>query len=110
MAAVARQLAEIHYQLEDGLTQIFRVTRMAGAEVVDAEPIKLLEVNENTVPSGVMPLHFGAAPASGISYPYIIVEVTPDEFRKIQSRELLLPEGWEIWEKMPRPFQPSVRT
>ena len=46
------------------------------AEVVRAEPIKLLEVNENTVAAGVMPLYFGPAPASGIPYPSVIVEVT----------------------------------
>jgi hypothetical protein len=50
-----------------------------------------------------MPLHFGPAPASGIPYPSVIVEVTPDEFKKIQSHELKLPEGWEIGEELARP-------
>jgi hypothetical protein len=100
---VAKELAKKHYELEAGLTQIFRITGKAAVEVVRAEPIKLLEVNENTVPSGVMPLHFGPAPASGITFPSVIVEVTPDEFRKIQLHELKLPEGWEIGEELPRP-------
>jgi uncharacterized Zn finger protein (UPF0148 family) len=102
-AEAAKELAKKHYEIETGLTQIFRVTGKAEVEVVRAEPIKLLEVNENTAPSGVMPLHFGPAPASGIFYPSIIVEVTPAEFKKIQSHELPLPTGWEHWEELPKP-------
>ncbi len=98
----AIELAQRHYELESGLTQIFRITDQAEASVVRAAPIKLLEVNENTVESGIMPLHFGPAPASGIPYSSIIVEVTPDEFEKIRSHELKLPEGWEIGEELPR--------
>jgi hypothetical protein len=43
-----------------------------------------------------MPLYFGPAPASGIPYPSVIVEVSPNEFKKIQSDELKLPEVWTI--------------
>jgi hypothetical protein len=67
------------------------------------EPIKLLEVNTNTVPSGVLPVQFGPAPASGIPYPTIIVEVAPEEFEKIQTHELKLPKGWQVGEEMPNP-------
>ena len=96
----AKRLAEKHYEVEDGLMQIFRLT--GKAEASRTEPIKLLEVNENTVSSGVMPLHFGAAPASGIAFPSIIVEVTPDEFTKIKAHELKLPKDWEIGEELPK--------
>src|SRR6202034_1318865 len=61
-ADAARELAKKHYEVEAGLTRIFRFTGKAEVENVRTEPIKLLEVNENTVPSGVMPLHFGPAP------------------------------------------------
>src|SRR5438046_1908095 len=102
-AEVAKELARKHYQVEAGLTQAFRITGKAEVEVVPAEPIKLLEVNENTIPSGVMPLHFGPAPASGIPYPSIIIEVTPDEFEKIKTHELKLPESWQIGEELHKP-------
>ena len=55
--------------------------------------------------SGIMPLHFGPAPAIGIPYSSTIIEVTPNEFRKIQSHELKLPEGWEIGEELPKPAE-----
>jgi hypothetical protein len=103
-AAVAVELAKKHYDLEDGLSQIF-VTVNAEDEAGRSEPIKLLEVNENTVESGIMPLHFGPAPAIGIPYSSTIIEVTPNEFRKIQSHELKLPEGWEIGEELPKPAE-----
>jgi hypothetical protein len=99
----AQVLANKHYDLDDGLTRIFRITGEPDTEVVRGEPIKLLEVNENTYAAGIRPLHFGPSPASGIPYPLIIVEVTPDEFRKIESSELKLPNGWTIGEEFLRP-------
>jgi hypothetical protein len=101
-ATASRVLAEKHYALDDGLTQIFRITDKAQVEAGRNEPIKLLMVNENTVEYGVMPLHFGPVPAIGIPYPSILIEVTPNEFQKIQSHELELPKGWEVEEELPR--------
>ena len=101
--AAAEVLAKKHYELETGLSHVFRITTSAKSEVIPSEPIKLLEVNENTVESGVMPLSFGPMPTRGINFPSTIIEVTPNEFRKIQARELRLPEGWQIREELPRP-------
>jgi len=50
-----------------------------------------------------MPLHFGPIPASGVPFPSVIVEVTPDEYERIQRRELKLPAGWENGEELPKP-------
>jgi hypothetical protein len=99
----AKELAAKHYQVEAGLKRIFRITGTAEVEAVPAEPIKLLEVNENTVPSGVMPLGFDAAPAAGIPFPSVIIEVTPSEFEQIQTKELKLPNGWGIADEIPKP-------
>jgi hypothetical protein len=99
----AKELATIHYEVEAGLTHIFLLNDKAEAQTIPADTIKLLEVNENTVESGIMPLHFGPAPASGIPFSSIIIEVTPNEFKRIQSNELKLPNGWEIGEALPRP-------
>jgi hypothetical protein len=98
----ALALAQKHYLVEAGMTQIFRITGDAAAEVRPAEPIKLLEVNENTVPSGILPIQFGPSPASGLHYSSVILEVTPDEYRKIQSEELRLPHGWRVGDPIPR--------
>jgi len=103
IASAAKDLAMKHYEIEDGLTTIFRLTDGADAQVVRGTPVKLLEVNVNTPEAGVIPLGFGPAPASGIPYASIIIEVTPKEFEKIRSNELKLPEGWSIGEEFPRP-------
>jgi hypothetical protein len=101
----ARDLAKKHFQVEAGLTHVIRIGGSAEVEFRPNEPIKLLEVNENTVPSGIMPLQFGPSPASGIHYSSVIVEVTPDEYEKIQTGELGLPEGWTLGEEIPKTNQ-----
>src|SRR4051794_26208990 len=99
----SRKPAEAHYREEPGITQIYRITGGAEAEVRPNEPINLLEVNENTIPSGIMPLGFGPTSAHGFRYPSIIVEVTPEEFERIQSQELVLPGGWEVGDLVEKP-------
>lgn len=102
-ARVARELARKHYEVEPALMRVIRFSGSPQIEALPAEPIKLLEVNDATVPSGVMPLHFGPAFASGILYPSVIIEVTPEEYRKIEAQELKLPEGWSVAEELPKP-------
>jgi hypothetical protein len=94
----ARRLAQAHYLVEPGLVSVFR---LAGPAETDAEPIKLLEVNRDTVPTGIMPLGFDAAPERGILYPSVIVEVTPEEYEQIRSGALALPNGWRIGDDIP---------
>lgn len=102
-AEAARALARLHFQLEPELARIFTVCEMPEKEQLPTSPIKLLEVSASTIPSGVMPLHFGPAPASGIPYASVIIEVTPDEFERIRRHELKLPQGWTLGEELARP-------
>lgn len=104
----AARLANMHYEIEEGMTQIFRVTGSADSETLPNEPIKLLEVNENTIPAGIMPIHFGASPSSGLNFSCVIIEVTPDEFQEIQDHRLVLPNNWRLGEQFPRPTQNNV--
>jgi hypothetical protein len=97
---VAKELAKKHYEVEAGLVHVFRI--VGKMEESPSEPIKLLEVNENTVPTGVMPLGFDPAPAGGIPFPSIIIELTPDEFKKLEVQELTLPNGWQLGEELPK--------
>jgi len=104
----ARHIAEIHYQIEDGITQIYRITAGADLEEQPNEPVKLLEVSESTIPAGVMPLRFGPIPTRGIHFPSVIVEITPDEFAKMQAHELKLPSGWIVGDLIPKPAANGV--
>lgn len=99
----AYELARKHYEVEEGLTCIVRFMQEEGFEAMASEPIKLLEVNRNTIASGIMPIQFAATPDHGISYPTTIIEVTPEEYQQIQARELSLPAGWIHQELIARP-------
>lgn len=104
-ARAVKELARKHFEIETGLKRIFRITGSTAAEMVSTEPIKLLEVNENSVPSGVLPLGFDALPEQGIPFPSVIVEITPSEFDRIQSRELTLPHEWRVADEIARPSE-----
>jgi len=99
---VAKKLAHKHYDIEPGITRIFKLRDKPEFEGLSSAPIKLLEIKIDTAPSGFMPLYFGPVPGSGIPYPSVILEVTPDEFERIKSQELKLPEGWTIDEEYPK--------
>lgn len=99
----ALDLARRHYEIEPGMVDVIRFTNTADVEVSAAEPIKLLEINENTVPAGIMPSYFGPAPELGFSCPSVIVEITPDEYEKVKLNELNLPAGWKFPVAIPRP-------
>ncbi len=102
-AEIAQRLADVHFAIEEDLIRIFRIGRQSGAEEQPSEPIKLLEINAATVPSGILPLHFGPLPDRGIPFASVIIEVTPEEFSRIEAHELSLPQDWRILEELPRP-------
>ena len=98
----AKRLAQRHYEIEEGITQIFQIRQRVDLEVTRSEPVTLLEVNANTIPSGIMPIQFGPNLSSGFKYPTVIVEVTPEEYEQITVGDLPLPTGWEIGAEIPR--------
>jgi hypothetical protein len=98
---VAHSLAEHHFRIEEGLLRIFIIR--AGLEDPQV-PIKLLEVNANTFPTGsIEPFSF----SSTADVPFVteIAEISPDEFTRLQRGDLSLPKGWtlENAEELPRP-------
>ena len=102
--SAARTLAELHYQFEPGMREIYRLLADDQTEQEPDEPIKLLEVNQDTIPSGIMPLGFDGIPASG-NYPTVIIQITPEEFDEVRCGKLALPMGWQI---SPTPIPPPA--
>jgi hypothetical protein len=100
---VAIRLAHAHYRIEPSVSQIFRVTAGDAVEAQPDEPIKLLEVNAATIPSGIAPLYFEPLPHGGIDYPTVIIEVTPEEYEQLRAGRLKLPNAWRIDSLLPRP-------
>ena len=92
---IARALAAVHRDMEETIT---RIVRLRGPYEEDgSEPIKLLEVNLATYPSGIWPIAFTPDPPD-VPYGSVVVEVTPDEYEAIQADELKLPDGWKLSE------------
>jgi hypothetical protein len=94
---VARLLAEAHRLDFPGISRIERV--IGTDEFSLHEPVKLLEVNPETSPSGIVPITFGPLPPR-YPYPSILIEVTEEEYKRICSGELVLPDGWERGETL----------
>ena len=94
---IARLLAEAHRQMEATIARIVRVRGPREAEV--DEPIKLVEVNPATSPSGIWPIAFTPAPPD-VPFGSVVVEVTPDEYAQIQAGTLALPDGWTLGETL----------
>ena len=95
---VAKRLAEAHLAVEPGIVRVVRLRVHDDLEQDPEEPVKLLEVNEDTFAAGVRPLFFPPSAAHGIPYPAVIVEVTPDEFEQIEAGDLMLPNDWRMGE------------
>ena len=90
----AEKLAQIHYESES-TSAVYCYSASIAVENEADEPIKLLEVDEDTLPSGIVPLRFGPLPERGITYSSTIIEVTSEEYRQIEAGKLELPQGWE---------------
>lgn len=107
--AVAHRLAEAHYAIEPGIEIIVQLVASPELEADPKEPIKLLEVNQNTTEDGIRPVFFGPHTSSGIFYPSVIVEVTPGEYQHIQRDPASLPNGWRLGPELARPVPAGQR-
>jgi hypothetical protein len=93
---VADDLAAAHFSVEPGISEIIRLVSDEKQEQAADEPIKLLEVNADTVEAGIQPIYLGTHPPSGIFYPSIIIPITPDEFKRPEIWTQLSDEfGWK---------------
>jgi hypothetical protein len=92
----AKKQAEAHRRIEPSILRIMRI--VTSGEESPAEPVKLLEVNRDTSPSGIVPIAFG--PTEGVPFPSVVVEVTPDEYEKLTRNQLELPAGWKLGETL----------
>ena len=100
--AVAQRLAEAHYAIEPGIELIIQLVASSEREADPKEPIKLLEVNQYTTMDGIHPVFFGPHTGSGVFYPSVIVEVTPEEYEQIQRDPASLPNGWKLGPELHR--------
>ncbi|MGA2251891.1 hypothetical protein [Terracidiphilus sp.] len=95
--AAAKTLATAHLQVEPGIRRIVHV--VGDEENASHEPVKLLEVNPDTPPSGIVPIAFAPDPPR-FPFSSVVIEVTEAEFEKIRTGKLQLPNGWRLEETL----------
>ena len=92
-AAFAEWLARQHLGFDSRLTEV--VYLPAGAP---EDQVRLLEVNTGLFPDPeepIVPIEMSPA-VSDLPFRVSVVDVTPDEWKRIQSNPGLLPAGWGL--------------
>lgn len=104
---VAAELARRYYENDPALTRIIRYSDPERESDLN-EPIKLLEVYRDAIPSGViLPIGFPAHAASGIRFATEVIQIAPQELERVRSSELRLPDGWVVSREFEPPDVPS---
>lgn len=91
--AAARRLIDWHFQVEPYLSEVYRI--LVDNEDSEKEPIRLLEINSATVPTGTVET-FVFAPSDEIPFAVAIAEITPEELQDLLERPETLPNGWDL--------------
>lgn len=91
--AAARRLIQWHFRVEPELREVYRI--VVDNEGSQEEPIRLLEVNAATVPTGSVEA-FTFSPTEEIPFRTVIAEITPEELEVLLSNPEALPKGWSL--------------
>lgn len=86
-------LVKHHFAVEPALHAVYRI--VSDREQDPDEPIKLLEVNAATPPSGSVEI-FTFSPSAGVPYGVQIAEITPEELERFRINPDGLPKGWDL--------------
>ncbi len=82
-------LVQDNFEAEDGLERIIWLRQGAG------DKIRLIEVNRNGFPAGRIEA-FYFAPSEEVPFKTYLADVTPEEWQRILSDQIPLPEGWSL--------------
>jgi len=53
-----------------------------------------------TTEAGIMPIAMTADPSRRVNYASVVIEITPEEFERLKSGELQLPQGWRVADEL----------
>ena len=107
-SAAAKEWAEGTYETNYS-EKIFRLVGTKEEEASPDEPIKMLEVDPDTIPVGIEGLYFGKGRGHKAdnfwltAYSWVLIAITPDEFISLQDGSLKLPNGWKLGQSYKRP-------
>lgn len=89
----ADRLIDWHFSIDSGTIAVYRI--LSNNENSKDEPIKLLEINEDTIETGRVDA-FVFGPTEEVPYSTIMAVVTQAEMTKIENGEIQLPGGWDL--------------
>lgn len=104
----ALELAKYHGEVEPELQEVRFYPDPGKKE------IRLLEIVAGSTNSDeVLPFRFSPDPPRGVYFPVVIVELSPQEYQRLRSRQLHLPDDWQrvedqsevIWSRGPNSRQ-----
>jgi hypothetical protein len=85
----AVELVQSHREVEPNLLQVFFYRDP------DEHEVRLVEVVDGSPSAGeVLPFRFAPDAAQGVRFPVVIVELSPEEFDRVERGDLALPPGW----------------
>jgi hypothetical protein len=104
----ADELITWHFRVAPETVVVYRF--IAPNEESEEEPVKLLEVNEETPETGRIDA-FVFGPTDDAPCSTVVAMVTRNEMRKIKAGKIRLPEGWDLSRsrRYPRPRKRLVR-
>jgi len=93
--SLAGRYARQHLNIDPGITEVWYLPKGAG----DRE-IRLIEVNklmyERTDDYEPEPIDFGVDRGMKSHHQLVVLDVTPDQWKRIQKHTLPLPRGWSL--------------
>ncbi len=104
--AAARLLIDWHFEVEPELREVYLID--PDDESSTDEPIRLLEVNNATFPTGTIEA-FVFSPTDEIPFMTAIAEITPEELEFFVNHPEALPEGWDL-SQAERFLRPETQT
>lgn len=86
---VVHQLVQSHFEIEPSIDEI--VWFRDGEE----QEIRLIEINRDTLPTGSIEV-FSFAPTQNVPFPVRIADITPQEWKQVQTGNITLPLRWTL--------------
>jgi len=89
--SMARWYAKEHLKTDPGIQTIHYLPTGAG----DCE-IRFIEINTLRTDDALEPIDFGIDMGSDNAHKLYVLDVTEDQWTRLQSGELVLPTGWSL--------------
>lgn len=89
MESVVEALVQEHFELDDSLEKVVWFKYGKRSEIC------LLHVTADTLPTDdVLSFHFSTS--DDVPFPLQIAQITPDEWKKVLSKNIPLPDDWSL--------------